>query len=171
MNNNPTTAITDAIDRIAKNAIDKMLHMPVGTRSEKYRVDRKEALSILEKMRVELRAAMQSATPSTPELGELVEMLVQAAREREAATRLPDCIAGAQERLDGAKAKLTLGISSLQKEIDTKTAALEKCRDKFLHYEQLHRLKCTSEGDEKADRNRDMADMIDAALSSKGGVS
>jgi succinylarginine dihydrolase len=42
--------------------------------------------------------------------------------------------------------------------------ALTKCRDKFLHYEDLHRLKCTAEGDEKADRNREMADMCDAAL-------
>jgi hypothetical protein len=43
--------------------------------------------------------------------------------------------------------------------------ALEKCRHKFLHYEELHRLKCTAEGDEKADRNREMADMCDTALS------
>lgn len=42
--------------------------------------------------------------------------------------------------------------------------ALTKCRDKFLHYEQLHRLKCTAEGDEKADRNREMADMCNAVL-------
>lgn len=47
-------------------------------------------------------------------------------------------------------------------------AALVKCRDKFRHYEQLHRLKCTPEGDEKADRNREMADMIDAALAAQG---
>jgi hypothetical protein len=47
--------------------------------------------------------------------------------------------------------------------------ALTKCRNKFLHYEQLHRLKCTSEGDEKADRNRDMADMCDEALATQAG--
>jgi hypothetical protein len=42
--------------------------------------------------------------------------------------------------------------------------ALKKARDKFLHYEELHRLKCTSEGDEKADRNREMADELTEAL-------
>jgi hypothetical protein len=36
----------------------------------------------------------------------LVDMLIQAAREREAASRLPDCIAGADRRLTGAKEKL-----------------------------------------------------------------
>lgn len=44
-------------------------------------------------------------------------------------------------------------------------AALEKCRYKFAHYTDLHRLKCTAEGDEKADRNQEMVDLIDAALS------
>jgi hypothetical protein len=47
--------------------------------------------------------------------------------------------------------------------------ALIKCRDKFRHYEDLHRLKCTPEGDEKADRNREMADMCEAALSTRDG--
>lgn len=42
--------------------------------------------------------------------------------------------------------------------------ALEKCRHKFLHYADLHRMKCTAEGDEKADRNQEMADMCATAL-------
>lgn len=49
--------------------------------------------------------------------------------------------------------------------------ALEKARDKFRHYEDLHRVKCTAEGDEKADRNREMADLCDAALAQAGGQS
>jgi hypothetical protein len=49
---------------------------------------------------------------------------------------------------------------------DPVRAALEKCRDKFRFYADLHRLKSTAEGDEKADRNAEMADMCDAALSS-----
>jgi hypothetical protein len=44
-------------------------------------------------------------------------------------------------------------------------AALQKARDKFRHYEDLHRIKCTAEGDEKADRNRELADEMEAALS------
>jgi hypothetical protein len=42
--------------------------------------------------------------------------------------------------------------------------ALGKCADKFDFYEQCHRLKCTADGDEKADRNREMADMCRDAL-------
>lgn len=55
-------------------------------------------------------------------------------------------------------ARPTVGDEQLLRE------ALTKCRDKFLHYEQLHRLKCTADGDEKADRNREMVDLCDAAL-------
>ena len=47
--------------------------------------------------------------------------------------------------------------------------ALEKCRDKFRHYEDLHRVKCTAEGDEKADRNREMADLCDGAIAKARG--
>lgn len=50
--------------------------------------------------------------------------------------------------------------------VDRLVEAATKARDKFLHYELLHRLKCTSEGDEKADRNREMADMLTEALAS-----
>jgi len=55
-------------------------------------------------------------------------------------------------------------IEALLSRVDKLEEALKKCRHKFLHYEDLHRLKCTAEGDEKADRNREMADMCDAAL-------
>ena len=47
--------------------------------------------------------------------------------------------------------------------------ALDKCADKFEHYEQLHRLKSTSEGDEKADRNREMADLCRTAIAKARG--
>jgi hypothetical protein len=53
---------------------------------------------------------------------------------------------------------------AIQGERDALRAIVTKCADKFDHYEQLHRLKCTSEGDEKADRNRELADMCRAAL-------
>lgn len=53
--------------------------------------------------------------------------------------------------------------------IEELVEALTKCRDKFCFYEQLHRLKCTAEGDEKADRNREMADMCDGVLDKIGG--
>lgn len=48
--------------------------------------------------------------------------------------------------------------------------ALEKCREKFDFYAQLHRLKSTAGGDEKADRNQEMADMCAQALSDLGAV-
>jgi hypothetical protein len=49
-------------------------------------------------------------------------------------------------------------------EVERLRACVEKCRDTFDHYEALHRLKCTAEGDEKADRNRELADLCRAAL-------
>jgi succinate dehydrogenase/fumarate reductase flavoprotein subunit len=57
---------------------------------------------------------------------------------------------------------------AIQRERDALRAVVTKCADKFDHYEQLHRLKCTSEGDEKADRNRELADMCRAALTATG---
>lgn len=56
-------------------------------------------------------------------------------------------------------------IRSLQAKVEGAERALEEARDKFLHYEDLHRLKCTADGDEKADRNREMADKLTEALS------
>jgi hypothetical protein len=53
--------------------------------------------------------------------------------------------------------------------------ALEKCRDKFREYEALHAAKISAEcspewneaAGEKAERNREMAEMCEAALTSK----
>lgn len=58
------------------------------------------------------------------------------------------------------------GLPTLLTKLAEVERAATKARDTFLHYEQLHRLKCTSEGDEKADRNREMADMLSEALGS-----
>ena len=49
--------------------------------------------------------------------------------------------------------------------IERLEAALRKARDKFREYEQLHRLKNTPEGVEKAKRNCEVADELSAALS------
>jgi len=49
-------------------------------------------------------------------------------------------------------------------ERDALREALAKCHDRFRHYEQMHRLKYSADGNEKADRNREMAEMCEAAL-------
>jgi hypothetical protein len=58
----------------------------------------------------------------------LVDMLIQAAREREAASRLPDCIAGADRRLTGAKEKL---LQSLRVEPPSDVAGLVERLDQL----------------------------------------
>jgi hypothetical protein len=58
--------LAERLDLIAKNAIDEMLNMPVGTRSPKFRVDRKEALCILEKVRREIGAAASDLGKAKP---------------------------------------------------------------------------------------------------------
>lgn len=54
-------------------------------------------------------------------------------------------------------------------EVERLREALGKCADKFDFYEQCHRLKCTADGDEKADRNHEMAEMCRAALKTSPG--
>lgn len=56
-------------------------------------------------------------------------------------------------------------LNAIAERIERLEAALRKARDKFREYEQLHRLKNTPEGVEKAKRNCEMADELSAALS------
>jgi hypothetical protein len=75
------------------------------------------------------------------------------------------------ERARKAVRAVTQAAATIAKgRIERLEAALAKCADKFDFYEQLHRLKCTAEGDEKADRNRELADMCRAALKASPNV-
>ena len=87
-----------------------------------------------------------------------------------------EALRGEVERLLDSNAKLhDIGqdfvshMERLQSHNAKMREALTKCRDKFRFYADLHRLKCTADGDEKADRNAEMADMCDSTLSSLEG--
>lgn len=63
-------------------------------------------------LQVQRDGAMQAAQALSNSGAEnLVSMLVQAAREREAAARLPDCIPGAEERLNEARAAVVAAMT------------------------------------------------------------
>lgn len=56
------------------------------------------------------------------------------------------------------------GGEAVQSALATQSVALLRCRDVFLHYEELHQAKGTADGNVKAARNREMADVCSAAL-------
>jgi hypothetical protein len=145
--NNPTTAITDAMLQAARQASDWVADL------------RDEEIS-------HIYLAMQSATPSTPELEELVERCAKAMHksrcERMGLAHHHDPVAPPCNG-DLAEARAALkaaGISELQKEIDTKTAALQRAR-KVISEEF-----CGNGGDHLGYELK----LVDAALSTKGGV-
>jgi hypothetical protein len=60
-------------------------------------------------------------------------------------------------------------IQSLTAERDALREALTKCRGRFYEYADSHTNKGTTEGDAKAARNMEMAQMCDAALKNASG--
>lgn len=107
------------------------------------------------------------ASSSVPEQDELIEKLGRKLDRVHPTNRYPGLKMAIKLTYGDLAATVEAleSLSSLQERNSKLEEALAKCREKFDHYEQLHRLKCTAEGDEKADRNRDMVVLIDFALS------
>jgi hypothetical protein len=206
--NNPTTAITDAMIEAGLAEWERL--------REEVNNHERQNPSCLRDLTARIYLAMQSATPLTPELEELVERVARADLSRVAYARAlekmrlmlvavhdeledegdrvylgstnhadqlravwqmadalhwDDILADTQPRTPLATVNLLLqeqiaeaadAISSLQKEIDTKTAALERIIAQDQH--TGHR------ADIAFDLDGPFAEIARAALSTKGGV-
>jgi hypothetical protein len=171
--NKPTTAITDAMIDCFSAASNIRLA---------FNNHRAQVAAGLDAV-----LAMQSATPSTPELEELVEPVARAIYAQQANASAFEVIrhtSKGNQLFRYARAALeAAGISELQKEIDTKTAALENAV-RFLRAAPLESGICCcgnpieghgyhdghSPVDELQYHSHGLVETLEAALSSKGGV-
>lgn len=116
----------------------------------------------------ELRRLIEAATPGPWALDSDEEYDIMIDGDDPFACVLEGFLVGAHRPTREANAALIVAavnaLPSLLDENERLREALERAEAKFRHYDDLHRLKCTAEGDEKADRNREMADMCRTAL-------